>query len=106
MATNVTIEPGVCGFTCNVTATLNDDDEVAIAVETGCGAIRGMILELGNTFDPMEVCFNRPGEGPFFDYASERFPIHAACPTIGGIIKAIEVEGKLALPHNVSVTFN
>ncbi|MBQ2681494.1 MAG: hypothetical protein IJF97_06110 [Eggerthellaceae bacterium] len=106
MPTNVTIEPGVCGFTCNVVATLNDDDEVVVEVETGCKAVRGMIDELGDTFDPMEICFNKPGTGPFFEYASEHFPIHVACPTIGGIAKAIEVEGKLALPHNVSVTFN
>ena len=105
MTTKVVIEPGICHLTCSVTAELVGDDELELDVATGCDSIRGMFDELGNTFDSFEVCLQKPGNGPFYEYAKEHFPVHVSCPVICGIIKAMEVEAKLALPENASITF-
>ena len=105
MTTKVIIEPGICHLTCSVTAELVGDDELEVDVATGCDSIRGMFDELGNTFDSFEVCLQKPGNGPFYEYAKEHFPVHVSCPAICGIIKAMEVEAKLALPENASITF-
>ena len=105
MTTKVVIEPGICHLTCSVTAELVGDDELEVDVATGCDSIRGMFDELGNTFDSFEVCLQKPGNGPFYESAKEHFPVHVSCPAICGIIKAMEVEAKLALPENASSTF-
>lgn len=103
--TKVIIEPGICGFTAQVTAELNDDEECIVTVKTGCVAVQRMMEELGDTFDPMEECLSRPGSNSFYDYAGEHFPVHAACPVINGILKCMEAESNLALPRDASIQF-
>ena len=105
MTTRVTIEPGICKLTCAVTAELLDDDEIELDVSTGCKSITDMFEELGHTFDMFETCLVKPGCGPFYEYASEHFPTHVSCPALCGIIKAMEVEAKLALPADASIRF-
>ena len=105
MSTKVIIEPGICKLNTSVVATAVDEDEVKIEVKSACESIVKMIEELGDTFDTFEVCLQKPGLGPFYEYAQEHFPIHVACPAINGIIKAMEVEGKLALPLDASIRF-
>lgn len=105
MTTRVEIEPGICKMATSVIAEVNDDDEVEVAVTTSCPNIKGMMSELGNVFDPFEVCLCKPGEGPLYEYAQENFPGHVSCIAINGITKAIEVEGKLALPCDCSIKF-
>lgn len=105
MPTKVIIEPGICKLATSVVATTTGEDEVKLTVKTACDSIRDMFDELGDTFDTFEVCLQKPGSGPFFDYANEHFPVHVSCPAIAGIIKAIEVEGKLALPYDASIRF-
>lgn len=103
--TRVEIDPGVCGFVTIVTAESEDQQEVRVTVKSGCESIRKMMEELGSEFDAFEVCLVRPGEGPLFEYASEHFPVHAACPILSGITKCMEVECRLALPKAASITF-
>lgn len=105
MTTKVVIEPGICNLSCAVTAELVGEDELEVDVSTGCESITGMFEELGRTFDAFEVCLQKPGCGPFFDYAREHFPVHVSCPALCGIIKAMEVEAKLALPQDASIRF-
>ena len=105
MTTKVIIEPGICKLTCSVTAELVDEDELEVDVTTGCEAITEMFKELGCTFDMFETCLQKPGCGPFYEYASEHFPTHVSCPALCGIIKAMEVEAKLALPADASIHF-
>ena len=105
MTTKVTIEPGICKLDCAVTAELVGDDEIELEVACGCESIQGMFAELGTTFDAFEVCLQKPGCGPFYDYAREHFPVHVSCPALCGIIKAMEVEAKLALPADASIRF-
>lgn len=105
--TKVKIEPGPCGFKTIVTAEADPDEpsEVKVKVACGCEAVQKMMAALGDTLDAYEVCLVKPGKGPLFDFASENFPVHVACPVIAGITKCVEVEAGLALKHNVSIEF-
>lgn len=104
--TKVTVNPGVCGLITKVEAVASEDQtEVTLKVVSACESVQKMMEEVGDTFDPFELCLTKPCTGPLFFYASEHFPIHAACPSIAGIIKCAEVECKLALPKNVEITF-
>jgi hypothetical protein len=103
--TKVKIIQGVCGFITNVEAVSDEDGEVTVNVESGCGSVRKMFEVLGNTFDGYGVCFNKPGSGPLYEYASEHLPSHCGCIAVAGITKAVEAECKLALPKNASITF-
>ena len=102
--TKVKVEPGICGFATLITAEA-DDEEVKVHVATGCKAVKSMMDALGDTFDPYEVCLVKPGCGPFFEYASKNFPVHAACPILAGIGKCVEAECDLALKKDASICF-
>lgn len=104
--TKVKVNPGPCGFTGEITAQLTgDEDEVQVAVATGCPAVNKMLEELGNTFEPYSICMKKPGSNAFYEYASEKFPIHAGCATLIALTKAIEAEAGLALKKNVTIEF-
>ena len=103
--TKVSIDPGICGFKTTVTAHSEDQQEVEIKVSSGCHSVMNMMKELGSTFDAYELCLVKPGCGPIFEYASEHFPVHPACPVIAGILKCAEAECKLALKKDVEIKF-
>ena len=104
--TKVRIDPGVCGLKTLVEAEANEDNEVVLKINSACKAIKGMAAELGEDFDAFEICMQKPGKGPFYEYArSGKQPIHAACPVISGIVKCVEAECHLALKKNVSIEF-
>lgn len=104
--TTVMVEPGACGFRTKITALGSDDSsEVTLRVSSGCGAVQGMMEALGSTFDAYALCLSKPGKGPFYDYAGEHFPGHAACPVIAGITKCAEAECGLALKRDATIHF-
>ncbi len=105
--TKVKVNPGVCCLTTTVEAIKGDRKkrEVTVKVESMCENVQNMMDELGDTFNYFDVCLKHPGENLFYDYAKKNFPVHAACVSINGIIKCIEAECGLALPKNVSITF-
>jgi len=103
--TKVKVNPGACGNIATIEAISEDGVEAKLTVESGCKAVMKMIEEVGDTYEGMELCFEKPGCGPLYEYASKNFPPHCGCPVISGIVKAIEAECKLALPRDVSITF-
>ena len=103
--TKVTIDPGVCGLITKVEAVSEDGQDVTVKVDSACKAVQGMFEALGPDYDAYEICLCKPGENEFYEYAGEHFPGHASCPTIAGIVKCMEVECKLALAQDVSITF-
>ncbi|MCF0142930.1 MAG: hypothetical protein HUJ75_06085 [Parasporobacterium sp.] len=105
--TRVKVEPGPCGFTTLITAVADEDEptEVKVKVACGCKHVQDMMAAVGDTLDAYEVCLVKPGKGPLFEFASENFPVHVACPVIGGITKAIEAEAGLALHHDCYIKF-
>ena len=102
--TKVKINPGVCGLITTVTAT-SKKYKVDLKVASGCESVRKMMDELGTTFDAFTEVLAKPGQNTFYKYASENFPVHAACPVIAGIIKCMEAECKLGLKGNASIEF-
>lgn len=104
--TKVMVNPGICGFVTSIEAQADEDkEEVKVIVKSGCKSIRDMMAELGDTFDPYEICLQKPGAGPFFSYAQQHFPVHAGCAVFSGLIKCIEAECGLALKKDASIQF-
>lgn len=103
--TKVKINPGICGLITNVQTQSDDGMEVEIIVKSDCEAISKMFSEIGTTFDAFDLCLSKPGQNILYESASKFLPGHASCPVISGIIKAAEVECKLALPKDVTITF-
>ena len=102
----VKVNPGVCGLKTIIEAeSMEDDMEVRLKVTSACDAVTKMMEALGDTFESFDICLRKPGQGPFFEYASKHFPVHCACPTISGIIKCAEAECNLALPRDVEIKF-
>ena len=97
------VEPGVCGLISIITAEENDDSEITVQVETDCPAVKKMIEALEQPLDPYEVCFGKPGNGAVYEAAQNL--AHASCPIPSAVLKCIEAEAGLALPHSVKFEF-
>lgn len=100
MAT-VKINAGACGFQTLIKVTPKDAQNVLISMETNCPNLKPMAEEL-KELNPYLECFAQIGESSVFQLA-RKYCKHAACPVPTGIIKGIEVAGKLALPKNVEI---
>lgn len=103
--TKVIINPGICGLVTSVEATSEDQMEVKVTVKSGCPSFNKMFQDLGDTFDAYEICLTKPGANAFYEYTAKNMPGHASCPVVSGIIKCMEVECKLALPKDATITF-
>ena len=103
--TKVRIDPGICGLITEAEARAENETQVKVRIVSACKSIRDMAGELGEDFDAYDICLKKPGEGPFYDYAQEHFPVHVSCPAINGIIKCVEVECHLALKKNAIIEF-
>ncbi|MEF9990047.1 MAG: hypothetical protein RSA86_03705 [Christensenellaceae bacterium] len=103
--TKVLINPGVCGFVTSVEAVSQDKMNVTVTVKSGCKSVMEMFEELGTEFDAFAVCLKKPGDNIFYEYAAKKFPVHAACPVIAGVLKCMEAECMLALPAEASIKF-
>lgn len=96
--TRLEAHPGVCGFTAQVTAAMDNSGMVRVTVETECELLQqGGCEEL--TLDPMALL--RPGGGPGLICQGG----HAACVIPVAVVKAVEVEAGLALPRDARITF-
>jgi hypothetical protein len=94
------ISSGICGFKTIVITSLNGKI-CRIKIKTNCGYIKKISEELTEADPYREISFKK--EMPLtYELAFKHIP-HAACPVPSGIIKAIEVESKLALPADVII---
>lgn len=105
MATKVVINPGICGLTVEVEAVKTEKRGVRLITVTQCEAITKMFEALGEDFNSFDLCLQKPGKGPLYEYASENFPVHVSCPAIPGMIKAAEAECGLALKKDAFIVF-
>ena len=105
VVTRVKIDPGICGLKTKVEACAQDETAVKVKIDSACPSIKAMAEALGEDYDAYELCLQKPGAGPFYDYAREHFPVHVSCPALNGIIKCVEVECRLALKKNASIEF-
>jgi len=91
---------GNCGFTTKVEATM-DGKVCKLKIVSECSAIKMMAEELTEVHPFQEISFRRAM--PTIHAAGHKFCTHAACPVPVGIIKAMEVEAKIALPTDVTI---
>jgi hypothetical protein len=94
------IYSGNCGMTTTVEATMNGKG-CKVSITSNCEAIRKMAKELTEVNPYKEISFRRAM--PKIHEAGQKYCYHAACPVPVGIIKAVEVEAKLALPESVTI---
>ncbi len=91
---------GNCGMHTTVEATM-DGNVCKLKITSDCAAIRKMAEEITQVNPYKEISFRRAM--PKIHEAGHKHCYHAACPVPVGIIKAMEVEAKLALPTDVTI---
>jgi len=95
----VTVQPGICGFTCTVRARRVDRRAVAVTVSgSQCKQIQRLsgcvtTLSLKDLFTPLT-------RNPVYTSA-EKSGCHASCAVPAAVIKAAEVALEMALPRDV-----
>lgn len=97
---NAEIFAGVCGITTKVKAEM-DGRSCNLTIESSCKNIQRLAEELKEVDPFQEISFQR-GMPKTYELTFKHIP-HAACPVPSGIIKAIEVESRLALPKDASL---
>ncbi|MFI3237194.1 MAG: hypothetical protein R3Y47_04090 [Lachnospiraceae bacterium] len=98
----VTISAGICGFTATIIAKNNEDECVDVTFSTTCPNFKKLEKE-NLEFDPLVCCFGKLAENEVFELFKSCCP-HPTCPIPTAFLKAIEVEGGLALPKDVIMT--
>jgi hypothetical protein len=99
----VTVEPGICGFPCDVEVTNRGRKSVTIHIKgSDCEIIQRLsnqikTLSLRELFAPID-------RNPVF-ISSRRAGCHPPCPVPVAILKAAEVALDMALPRDVVITF-
>jgi hypothetical protein len=94
------IQSGICGFTTVVEATMNGK-ACTLVIRSDCKAIQKLAEDLTQVNPLQEISF-RQSMPETIRLGMQHCP-HAACPVPVGIIKAVEVEAKLALPADVTI---
>jgi hypothetical protein len=95
----VTVQPGICGFTCTVRAQRMDRRAVAVTISgSQCKQIQRLsgcvtTLSLKDLFTPLT-------RNPVYTSA-EKSGCHASCAVPAAVIKAAEVALEMALPRDV-----
>ncbi len=99
-----TIFAGNCNFTTTVETKMGDDFRVHLTIESECAHITKMAGEL-ESLDPFrEMAFQSEGGPEVFQVMMKGCP-HPSCPVFSGILRATEVAAGLALPTDMSITF-
>jgi hypothetical protein len=91
---------GNCGFNTKVEAVM-DGKVCKIQISSECEAIQRMAEELKEVSPYNEISFKRAM--PKIHEMGHKYCTHAACPVPSGILKAVEIEAKLALPKDVLI---
>lgn len=99
----IKVHAGICGFCTMVTATSEDERNVQLKIVSECPNFKQLEMEL-TYVDAYTECFGKIGEGKIYEIFRKYCP-HGACPVPCGVIKAVEISCKLALPHDVTIEF-
>ena len=94
------VTAGICGFSATVEARMQGDN-CKIKITSDCEAIKNLAANLTSVDPYQEISFS--GDGPKTLQMAKEYCRHTACPVPVGILKAIEVEARLALPADVDV---
>jgi hypothetical protein len=100
--TRLKINPGACGLVSDVEVRRKGGKVFALMVRSDCEMVRKLCDEL-KELETMDV-FKGILENPVYRKGSSCLR-HVSCPVPSGILKALEVEAGLAVPRDVSMTF-
>ena len=98
------VEPGICGFTTVVTAEAEDfTGKAAVALDTACPNLK----KLGDRFEVDIMDFvGRGCASESFGAMAEAMPaMHCPCAVMNAVFGAVKIAAGLALPKDISVTF-
>ena len=102
--TKVEVFSGICGFTTRIEVE-ETDRYMAICKMEGecpnCNKVAAILAE--GPLNVMDELF-RKGQSKVIEACRENLP-HISCPVPAGILKALEVGTKLALPADASIKF-
>lgn len=97
----VEINPGICGFHARVVASDDGMMNVTLEIHSDCAHIQAVAAQLGPIAAWQEL--SRPiSETAPYRLAAQNH-VHAACPVIAGMLKAVEVAAGMALPADVGI---
>lgn len=94
------VHPGPCGFITIIETTL-EGRVCKVSIQSECAAIQKLAEALTEVNPYEEISWRR--KTPLTMEMAAKYCTHAACPVPVGIIKAVEVEAKLALPVDVTI---
>ncbi len=99
----VSVSPGICGFTCRVTASRTSKKTAAIEIiGSECEMINELAAHLREL--TMQDLFQPHTVNPVF-ICTEQASCHLCCPVPIAVIKVAEVALELALPQDVQIRF-
>lgn len=104
--TRVTLNAGACGEQVAITVTRLDKYSVQVLIDTACPKVAAMAPDLAQL-----PCLGRehtvflPHDRSAIYQAAANHHLHTACPVPAAILKAIEVELGMAVPRDVTITF-
>ena len=105
--TRVEVNAGVCGHSAIIEVSRVDDTHVQVFITSPCEQIAAMNPDLAHVQwkGKGHEVFKRMTESAVYRSAAQHIR-HTACPIPAAILKAIEVEVGIALPKDVTITFN
>ncbi len=100
----VTVEPGICGFSCIISAQEAKKRTVQLEISgSECEQIQ-RLSEILNEITLKEL-FTPLTRNPIF-ISAERAGCHSACPVPAAVVKTVEVAMGMALPREVRIKFD
>ena len=93
----IEVEPGPCGFTTQITATLLDDGTVALEFESDCELVQ-QFAEQHPIVDPLKALSNG-------DAFADCRVCHRTCLVPLATLKIVEATAGLALPRDAVIRF-
>ena len=96
------IHAGACGFTINVTAVSDEDNNVQLEITSDCPSYQKIAKELIEVNAYKEV-FNKLHMGKVYEVFA-KYSSHPSCPGVSGILKTVEVAAGLALPQTATIS--
>jgi hypothetical protein len=99
----VSVEPGICGFPCTVSAQRSDKRMVSVVISgSGCKQVQRLAALL--TQMSLKEIFMPLTRNPAY-VAAEKAGCHASCVIPAAVLKAVEVALSMALPKAANIHF-
>jgi hypothetical protein len=96
------VEPGICGFKCEIKVERSNKSEAAVTIRSECAQVSDLAVALGPI--NLKDLFVAPSKNIVFKVA-EQVHCHSSCPVPLAILKCAEVEMDMALPGDVALVF-